>query len=136
MKNNSFNPMLLAAGKLAVSARKVIESSSKEMSKHIKEMEIALDAYDELMINSTINTKDMEYVNKNAELDNTDKKLHIFDVNCRVCKSCEREICPICDSRLIKYKVVDNNGKSLDRNSYICTLCGFISDLDIKNNTL
>jgi hypothetical protein len=53
--------------------------------------------------------------------------------SCSVCKSCEREICPRCDSRLIKYKVVDVNGKSLNKNSYICTYCSFISDLDVKH---
>lgn len=46
-------------------------------------------------------------------------KLSISDVSCSICKSCEREICPRCDSRLIKYKVVDANGVSLNRNSYI-----------------
>ena len=75
----------------------------------------------------------MDKDNKNTELNNTNKKLHISDVSCSVCKSCEREIGPRCDSRLIKYKVVDVSGNSLNRNSYICTFCSFISDLDIKH---
>jgi len=72
---------------------------------------------------------------KNLEqnLDKSNEKLHISDVSCSVCKSCEREICPRCNSRLIKYKVVDVNGKSLNKNSYICTYCSFISDLDVKH---
>ena len=61
------------------------------------------------------------------------ENLNISDVSCSVCKSCECEICPRCDSKLIKYKVVDVNGKSLNKNSYICTYCSFISDLDVKH---
>jgi predicted metal-binding protein len=74
-----------------------------------------------------------KYKNLEQNLDKSNEKLHISDVSCSVCKSCEREICPRCNSRLIKYKVVDVNGKSLNKNSYICTYCSFISDLDVKH---
>jgi predicted metal-binding protein len=67
---------------------------------------------------------------------NTDKKKNIFNDSCHVCKSCEMEICPRCGSRLIKYKVIDVNGVSLNKNSYICSFCDFISDLDIKHYNL
>jgi hypothetical protein len=77
-----------------------------------------------------MNKIDIDYQNLN---NSETPKLSISDVSCSVCKSCEREICPRCDSRLIKYKVVDTNGVSLNRNSYICTFCSFISDLDIKH---
>lgn len=64
------------------------------------------------------------------DINSRDKNLHTSYSSCNVCKSCEKDICPRCNSRLIKYKVVDVNYISLNRNSYICTFCSFISDLE------
>ena len=50
ISNVDLKPSLLAAGKLAIAARRVITANTKNLSQRIEQMEAALDIYDNEII--------------------------------------------------------------------------------------